>query len=197
MATPVERQPMIAPRALLLNPGEAFIWDIQWKGITVARAEMFVDEAEVRSRLATGALASSIAHVKHELVTQLDRANARPRGGEEILVEDDDTRSAPIPNGKLGHSIHTTLGALRAWADPDAKPGYLQVLHLGELYRVDVEQPFVEELQGTPTLKVIGHVRMKEPATITIWFTADPGRIPMRFEISRDGSKVVAALVDA
>lgn len=196
VATASRDLPRIEAASLWLVPGESFVWDVHWKGLTIARAEMFVAEAEVRSRVATGALASSFARLRHDLSTLIDRSSTRPRGGEEILVEDDDTSRADVVAGKVGHTFHTALGMLRAWARADARPGYLQVLHLGELYRLDVDAPLVEDLRGTRTYKIVGRIRGKaSPIHLAIWLGADDARAPLRIEIAQDGSKLTAELV--
>lgn len=186
----------IETASLWLVPGESFVWDVRFQGLTIARAEMFVAETEVRSRVATGALASSFARLRHELSTLIDRSSTRPRGGEEILVEDDDTSRADVVAGKVGHTFHTALGTLRSWVRADARPGFLQVLHLGALYRLDVDAPLREDLRGTRAFKIVGRIRGKAaPIHVAIWLGDDARRAPLKIEIAQDGSKITAELV--
>jgi hypothetical protein len=198
-----------------LHPGEAMIWDVALRGMTIGRAELVVGDTDVRSRFKTGGLASAFASARHEMVTRLDRAAERPSSGSETLVVDGETRrvevvfegssvvvggrAVAVPGGGRAHTLHTALGALRAWADPGAAPGYLYVVQLGRLFRLDVAQPMAEDFQGRRTLRIDGHIRADDadPISITLWLTADPTRAPVRIEIRTAAAQLTAELVSA
>src|SRR5262245_33729750 len=89
----VAREPgAILVRELRLLPGESMIWDVSLHGLTIGRAELVAGADEVRSRFKTGGLAASVASVRHDLVTGLDRAAARAAAEHETLVFDGETK---------------------------------------------------------------------------------------------------------
>jgi len=201
---------------LMLVPGESLIWSVHWKGITVGRAELNVTEQNVRSRFTTDTLVSTVVSIQYDLDTVLDRPAARALAATEKLVFDGETkqvgetfdgasyaidgRSFELPGGNSGQTIHTALGALRAWAAPDARPGFLFIVHAGQLYRVDVTRPVAEELQGTKTLRVECRIHPQdgklEPFAVTTWLTDDPKRTPIRLEIINADAHITAELLD-
>ncbi|HET7501250.1 MAG TPA: DUF3108 domain-containing protein [Kofleriaceae bacterium] len=207
----------LAVSALALEPGESLIWDVHWNGVTIGRAELAVSEQAAHSRFSTEGIARAMASVEYELETVLDRAAARPTSASERLRLGGETRQvaetfdgasyaidgqfAAVPGGNPGQTLHSALGAIRAWAAPDARPGYLFVVHAGQLIRVDVARPIPEELQGTPALRVECRVRLADdqPATISItaWLTRDQKRTPVRIEIRRGNEQITAELIDA
>jgi Protein of unknown function (DUF3108) len=206
----------LAITGLQLVPGESLIWSVHWKGITVGRAELAVTERDVRSRFTTDALVSTVVSIQYDLETVLDRTAARAASATEKLVIDGDTkqvaetfdgvsyavdgRSVALPGGNPGQTLHSALGALRAWAGPDARPGYLVVVHAGQPYRLDVSRPVTEELQGTGTLRVACRVipqdKQLEPFAVTVWLTADPQRTPVRIEITSAEAHITAELIN-
>lgn len=206
----------LAVTSLQLDPGESLLWSVHWKGLTVGRAELAVTEQAVRSRFKTDALASTVVSIEYELDTVLDRTAARAASAVEKLVINGETtevaetfdgagyavdgRSVALPGGTSGHTLHSALGALRAWAAPDARPGFLTVVHAGQPYRLDASQPVAEELQGTETLRVACRVlpadKQLTPFAVTLWLTADPKRTPVRIEITSAETKITAELVD-
>lgn len=206
----------IAVPALQLVPGEALIWDVHVQGFTIGRAELVVSEHRVHSRFATSSLVRSFANVRHELTTILDRGGARPIHASDALdVEAEHTRvesafdgsrvetvgqpgALVVPGGNIGHTLHTALGALRAWASPRATAGYLYVAHAGELFRLDFAQPVVEDTRGTATLRIEGRVRAtpNQPAiAMTIWLRAIADHAPLRFEVRSADVKLTAELI--
>jgi hypothetical protein len=207
----------LAIAALALESGESLIWDVHWKGITIGRAELVVSEREVRSRFKTGALASAMVSIEYELETALDRAAARATTATERLAIHGETtllavtfdgasyaidgRSFALPGGNPGQTLHSALGAVRAWAAADARPGFLLIVHAGQLVRLDVARPVAEQLQGTKTLRVDGRVRPqgdnRKPLSVTVWLTDDQKRTPIRIEITAAGERVTAELIDA
>jgi hypothetical protein len=111
-----------------------------------------------------------------------------------------DGRFFSLPDGNPGHTLHSALGAVRAWAQPDARPGFLFIVHAGQLVRLEVARPIVEELQGTKTLRVECRVHpqtdQREPFAATLWLTDDPKRTPVRIEVTSAGEHVTAELFD-
>ena len=209
------RAPAPLAARLRLPPGESLIWTVSLHGLTIGRVELVTGPDEVHSRFRTGGLASSVASVRHDLVTGLDRAAARASTERETLVVDGETtdvsatfdaagysvagRAHAVPGGV--HTLHTALGVVRAWAELDAGPGYLFVVHAGKLFRLDLAQPSPAELQGTRALRVEGHIRPVahdgDAFAIALWLSADPTRRPLRIEIRTDAAQLTAELVPA
>jgi hypothetical protein len=203
--------------ALQLAAGEALRWDVHFHGMTLGRAELSSGDLEVTTKFQTGALASSIAQVDYELTTVLDRANARPSSARETLSRDGATTHHEVafqsssytvgepavrhavPQGGA-HTLHTALGAIRAWAQPDAAAGFLFVVHAGKLYHLTLARPIAETLLGTRSLKVTCRVRPHDGdgdvIALSIWLTATPERIPFRIAIAGDDSQLTADIVD-
>lgn len=212
----VAQQPQTAPlaaAALLLDPGEQLIWEVHWKGVTIGRIELAVTGDEVHSRFATGALASSVTAIRHELATTLDRAHALPRSQHETLTVDGAARTidaafssagAAITEGAARHSLagarmhtlHSALGALRAWARLGAAPGVLTALFAGEPLRLDVEAPVAESLLDRDTLRITARAKTgADAAVITVWLADDAARAPLRIEISNGDTRATAELI--
>jgi hypothetical protein len=203
----------IAVRDLLLVPQERMIWDVHWKGLTIGRVELAVDGDEVHSRFRTGAIVSTVTSIQHELATVLDRAGARAASQHEALTLDGNARmidavfdgagyridGQPPHAVKRGsvHTLHSALGALRAWARPGARPGFLTVLFAGEPIRLEVAEPVPEQLQDRATLRIDARaIGGASPATLTIWLRAGEDRTPQRIEIASDDARVTAELLE-
>jgi hypothetical protein len=204
----------IAVPELLLVPGEQMLWDVHWKGLTIGRIELTVDAGSVHSRFRTGAIVGTVTSIQHELDTVLDRAGARAASQHEQLTVDGDARTTdavfdgagyriegrPPDADKLGrvHTLHSALGALRAWARPGAKPGFLIVLLAGEPLRLEVGEPVPEQLGDRAALRIDGRViSSAHPAAVTIWLRAGEDRTPLRIELaSDDDARVAAELLD-
>jgi hypothetical protein len=202
----------LAPAELLLIPGESMIWDVHWHGLTIGRAELVVTEGDVKSRFKTGRIVSSVANVQHELTTILDRPGALPHAASERVVEDGETtqleasfegsrvvvgdRSVAVPGGNHAHTMHSAIGAIRAWTQPGALPGYLFLLHVGAIYRLDVEAPVLDDLQGTQAWRVDCVVHTAEPISATIWLTTTPDRTPIRIELASGAERLAAELIE-
>jgi len=202
----------IAVSPLLLVPGETMIWDVNMGGFTIGRAELVVGEHDVQSRFTTGRLASTFAKVRHELTTVVEPGASLPERGTEVLEVDGETkrvamafdarmhmittdRTIVVPDGNNGHTLHSALGVIRAWAQPEARAGYLYAIVGGDLFRIDLARPLVEELQGTMTLRIECRVRAEVPISMTIWLRASPDRTPLRIEISGDDAHLTAELI--
>ena len=204
-----------AVQSLLLPPNESLIWDVRAGGMTIGRAELDIGETDIHSKFSTSSLASMFATIHHELVTTVDRAEARPRAASETVVESGETTHSdvvfdgnsyaidhddrlPVPDGNAAHTIHSALGWLRAWADPNAKPSALYVLEARHLFRFDLDRPVVEELREIETLRIDGQIHADEtsaPIAITVWLTADADRRPLRIAITAGKLHIVAELV--
>ncbi len=205
----------IASGKLLLEPGERMIWDVSAKGFVIARAELVIDGDTATSKVKTSMLASSFTSIDHQLVTAIDRDTNRATTGVETLTVDGevkhneaafaekeyalDGQSVKVANVQ---TIHTAIGLLRGWVAPEAHGGFMPVLVGGSLYRLEVDQPGIEDLQGKQTLRI--YCRIVPPAsakdqkgiTGSIWFTTDEDHVPVRIEIGSDEGRLVAELVE-
>jgi hypothetical protein len=209
----------LAVAALTLPPGESLLWNVHWKGITIGRAELVVSDREVRSRFKTDMLVSTVVSVQHELETVLDRAAARASSATESLAIDGQTKQVvalfdgasyaidgrffSLPDGNPGHTLHSALGAVRAWAAPDAHPGFLFIVHAGQLVRLDVARPVVEALEGTQETKALRvecrvhpQASKTEPFAVTLWLTDDDKRTPIRIAVTNGSEHIAAELID-
>jgi hypothetical protein len=204
----------ITVRELLLVPQEKMIWEVHWKGLTVGRVELAVEADLVHSRFHTGAIVSTVTSIQHELATVLDRPGARAASQREALTIDGAARTidaafdgagyriegqpppAAPPPGPV-HTLHSALGALRAWARPGARPGFLIVLLAGEPIRLEVGEPVAEQLQDRAALRIDARTLVgASPATVTIWLRAGEDRTPLRIELASDDARVTAELLD-
>jgi Protein of unknown function (DUF3108) len=203
----------ISVPALLMPDGERLRWEVHHKGFTIGSAEMVVSGSRISSRFKTSQLASMFAKASHELTTSVAHAGTYPDyaseraevNGEKEAYEISFDGSVYMIGGKgrriadgVGHTMHTALGVLRAWASPKAKPGYINVLHAGELFHFDVDTPTAEDWRGTKTLKIEGRILGAEnkPILVTIWLTDDKKHIPSRIAISADGKQLDAEKID-
>jgi uncharacterized protein DUF3108 len=208
--------PPIAVRELLLPVGERLVFDVRSNGVPIGRIEMTTGEWDVRSRFETSRLVSSLTTpVHHELTTFIERGAARPRAANELLERDGETTAIAaafadgaltvdaiarrVPGGYNAQTLHTALAWLRAWANVDARPGFVFVEHLGQLYRLDVERPTVEDFHGVAALRIACRAGVyagsAEPAELTVWLVAGPDRTPLRIAVARGPFEVVADLL--
>ncbi len=204
---------------LWLMPGEEMAWSIQVNGITIGRAVLAIDDHEARSRFETDGLAAAFSRVHYDLVTGL--GNAGPRWANERLVVDGERteiaerfagsrfsvgrHARAVPDGERGHTLHTALGVVRAWARPSAPAGYLYVVHAGALYRIDVARPLVEPLHGIPALRIELEIHAASPGAtvlspedsiaVTVWLR-ERDRIPLRFEVANGTVHAAGELLD-
>jgi hypothetical protein len=203
----------ITVRELLLVPNEKMLWDVHWKGLTVGQIELAVEADAVHSRFRTGAIVGTVTSVEHELATVLDRTGARAASQREVMTLDGAARTieavfdgagyridgqAPqtIKRGQV-HTLHSALGALRAWARPGARPGFLTVLHAGQPIRLEVGEPVAEKLQDREALRIDGRATGGDaPATVTIWLRAGEDRTPLRIELASEDERVTAELIE-
>jgi hypothetical protein len=204
----------IAVPMLRLDAGESMTWDVHMQGFTVGRATLDVGEHEVHSHFATAGIASTLSRVRHDLTTRLDPFSARPSSavdtldvdGEQTLTETmfepggrvaAGKQALKIPGGNTGHTLHSALGVIRAWASPQSRSGYLYIVHAGELFRLDIQQPLTEVLQDRKTLRVECRVRGETPISMSIWLSDSPERVPLRIEVRAEGVRLTAELIDS
>ena len=213
----------IAVRELLLLPQEKLIWDVHWKGLTVGRVELTVDGDLVHSRFRTGAVVSTVTSIDHELATVLDRPGARAASQREALTVNGEARTIDavfdgagyriagqppqaIRRGSV-HTLHSALGALRAWARPGARPGFLTVLIAGEPVQLEIAEPVPEELRDRQALRIDGRALGGHAAidgagagagaiAIKLWLRAGEDRTPLRIELATDEARVTAELLE-
>jgi hypothetical protein len=198
--------PLVASDLRMIG-GERLIWDIQAKGFSVARAELTVGDDTVTSRVETGALASTVTSLRHELATTLDREHVRTRTMRETLAVDGKTTTTDalfdskgyIVDGKViaapgVQTIHSALGMLRDWVAPDAKAGLLPILVGGVVYRLEVANPTLTEVSGTSAYKV--DCRIAGLGTVTLWFSTTDDHVPVRFEVTTSDGKLTAELIE-
>ncbi|MFN0253537.1 MAG: DUF3108 domain-containing protein [Kofleriaceae bacterium] len=201
----------------VLDGGESFAWNVKFHGVSIGRAEIAVGDQEVRSRFETNALASSFARVKYELVSVIDRNGHRPMGANELAeIEGEATMtnasfdgrsyaigeppvSHSIPDGNV-HTLHSALGVIRGWAQPQARGGVLHVLVGGKIFKLVLSRPIPEDLHSAPAIKVSGRVAPLEgsgPAiSFAMWVTNTPARVPLRVEVNGDGKTITAEMID-
>jgi len=206
-----KRTSISVPR-LLMPDGERLRWEVHHKGFTIGRAELVVGGGRITSRFKTSQLASMFARAEHELMTSLAHAGTYPDYASERAEVDGVKESYEIsfdgsvymiggkgrriPDG-VGHTMHSALGVLRAWAIPNAKPGFLNVLHAGDLYRLDVDTPMREDWRGTKTLKIEGRILGAEkPILVTIWLTDNERHIPIRIVLTHDDKQIDAEKIE-
>jgi hypothetical protein len=197
------------PRAITeLAPwviGETLRWEVRAGGLAIGRLELEVGATSVRSHFATNRLASAFARVVHELTTWFDAAG-RPQHARDDLeldgargeivavlrgarVEIAD-RTLEVPGGNRGHTLHSALAAIRAWAGQASAGAFLYVVHSGELFRLDLDRPLVE----AHGLRIGARVREADLG-LTIWLRGRD-HVPLRIEVRGDGVRATAELID-
>ena len=194
--------------------GEQMVWDVFWRGVAIGTASLTVDTRGVRSSFRTGVLARALATVRYELQTTLVERVAR--AATELIVLGDETtrteltldgtryhlntRAGEVPGGTELHSLHSALGALRAWATPTAERSYLWLALGGRLYRLDAAPPVAESLDSMRTLRIECVVRALDPAQpqvdITVWLASSADRTPVRFVVETGGERIAAQLTE-
>ena len=215
----------LAPRELLLSPGEHMAWDVRVGGISVGTAELAVSanevsapsEVVVTSRFRTNHLASSMFSVQHRLITVV--RGDEPSSSVDDLVfagthrridaafdagvyrVDAAVHRVPVGGGAV-HTLHSALGWLRSWAGPDAAPGTIEILHRGELYRLELGAPTRETAPGgqAAALRVDCHALpvagKGDGILLTLWLSDDERRLPLRVDAVADGMRVLADLIE-
>jgi hypothetical protein len=166
--TPAAEVGEIQATSLGFTVGERFVWDVHVRGMTIGRLELTVRDGTIKSRFATGTLASAIATVEHDLTTVV--TDGHPVSSNERFDLDGKIRHFSTQfTGTRSHSIHTALGAIRAWAVRGAPAGFLHVVVGDKLARLELQPP--SELQGSLQIdgKIVG---LDDPIAISITFDA-------------------------
>lgn len=205
---------MPLPSETRLFPGEQMVWEVYWRGVSIGKASLSVDGERAHSTFATGILARALADVRYELTTTL--AGHVAREAYELVVLDGDTtrtelrfdgsryrintRPGDVPGGTALHTLHSALGALRAWATPNASRGYLWLALRGKLYRLDATRPVAENLDGIHTLRVECVARALDPTIdqvdVTVWLSSGQDRTPVRIVVDTSGERLAAQLTE-
>jgi hypothetical protein len=178
---------------LLLQAGEHFAFSVRFHGIAIGRVDVDVTNTQVMSKFKTNDVAGAFAMVSDETTTTLDRAGAKAASNTETLVIGGEPKT--FEGGNAGQTPLSALGVLRAWARPDAQPGFLTIAAAGKIWRLDLARPTAEDLQGTHALRIDGKVQAEQPVAFVMWLAASDDRTPLRFELSNDELHVVADLV--
>lgn len=170
--------PMLAP--------EHTTWNVFLGSVQVGRADLVVDDRTARSAFRTGVLASVIEPVRYELVTTLPARAVH----ETLIVSGRNTRHdirlGNAPDGTPLHTLHSALAIVRAWAKRNARPGYVWLIHQGELFRLDVFSPARDEALNVRALRVDGVVRSRDGSLsfdISLWLSTSRDRTPLRFAV--------------
>jgi hypothetical protein len=201
---PGRLSPISVADPVLVN-GERLAWDVSWRGLQVGRVQLAVGNERrravtVTSEFTTAGMAARMAPMRHQLTTLVDGNTGLPLDGIDILVTDGVSKRAEYTNERFRsdevHTFHSALAVLRAWAKPNAKAGYVMVLHQRDLYRVDVASPTVEDQR----LRVDGSAAESEnsgkPIAITLWFSLDAARVPLALEVEDGRGRVAAELIE-
>jgi hypothetical protein len=175
-----------------LDVGEQWIWDVQVRGMSIGRIEMRVGVEEIESRFRTGALASFVASIEHDLITLVDRVRGKAASSSERVAFSGKVRQFTTELvGTTAYSFHTALGAIRGWASAGAPPGFLHVVHADAMFRVELAQPIVQQA----LLRVDGRVVGEDvDVVLTVWL--DAARAPVRIEVRDGDDRVTAQLID-
>lgn len=209
---PVGPHPL--PAVPQLVTGEQMVWEVYWRGVLLGEASLTVDARGAHSTFKTGILAKALAEVRYELTTRLEDRVARE--ATELVVLDGETvrtemrldgaryrlntRPGEVPGGTPLHTLQSALGALRAWAAPDASRGYLWLALRGKLYRLDATPPVAEDVDGIRTLRVECIVRALDPTLdqvdVTVWLSTSPDRTPVRIVVETSRERIAAQLTE-
>lgn len=164
--------------------GEHLIWEVQVRGMVIGRVELSVDEHAITSVFRTSRLVSAFASAEHELVTPIGRGVAAERleyDGKQWQAEHDVSQV---------HTLHTALGAIRAWAKPGAHPRFLDIAIVDERVRLTLERPRL----SAELLRIDGIAKVDgDNATLSLWLDRD--RRPVRIEVRAVDEQVSAELI--
>ena len=209
---PVGPHPL--PVVAHLVVGEQMVWEVYWRGVLIGNASLTVDARGAHSKFATGILARALADVRYELTTTLAAHVART-ASELVVLDGETTRTelqldgaryamnklrGDVPGGTALHTLHSALGALRAWAEPGTERGYAWLALRGKLYRIDASPPQAETLDGLRTLRIDCVVRALDPTLdqvdVTLWLSASADRTPVRIVVETSGERIAAQLTE-
>jgi hypothetical protein len=193
IAVEVPKPKLVQVPQLLLQAGEHFAYEVRFHGIVIGRVDLDVTPTQVMSKFKTNDVAGAFATVSDEATTTLDRVGAKAAANTETLIVGGDAKT--YDGGNAGQTPLSALGVLRAWAKPDAQPGFLMIAAAGKTWRLDLARPTAEDLQGTHALRIDGKVQAEKPIALKMWLAASDDRTPLRFELSNDEVHAVADLV--
>jgi hypothetical protein len=212
VAAPAGPRPL--PAVTQLVAGEQMVWEVYWRGVLIGNASLAVDARRAHSKFTTGILARALADVRYELETRLT-ANIAREATELVVLDGETTRTelrldgaryrintrpGDVPGGTALHTLHSALGALRAWAAPNASRAYLWLALRGKLYRLDATPPQAETLDGARTLRVECVVRALDPALdhvdVTVWLSTTEDHTPVRIVVETNGERIAAQLTE-
>lgn len=193
IAVEIPKPKLLQVPQLMLTAGEHFAYEVRFHGIVIGRVDLDVTDSQVMSKFKTNDVAGAFATVSDEATTTLDRARAKAAASSETLIVGGEAKT--YDGGNAGQTPLSALGVLRAWAKPDAQPGFLTIAAAGKVWRLDLARPTAEDLQGTHALRIDGKVQAEKPIALKLWLAASDDRSPLRFELSNDEVHVVADLV--
>lgn len=218
-ALPSPADPPLADIAPQLPAGEETVWNVFYQGVHVGRVDQIVGAESVRSQFDTGRLASLFGSGHLELATSLEgghvravrevltqgravtRTEAAIDGAWYTPLDAPEGEALPVPGATRLHTVHSALGAVRAWsARPGPLPGYLWLWSGGQLYRLDVARPERDEALGLRALRVDGTVRaphLPDPIELSLWLAANADRTPVRLSLSSGPHRVAAEVAES
>jgi len=169
-ALAVARAPLPAPVLKgLWNGGEELIWSVHSRGMQIGTATLTVSEdLEVTSRFIPERWLAGLRSLHHRLETG--------------------------PKSHLGvHSLHSTLGWIRAWARPKAAPTTIEARHGKRRFRIAVATPIEEP----PLLRidVVANEINGSGVAIALWLSDDDRRVPTRIEMTLGKRRITAHLI--
>jgi hypothetical protein len=166
--------------------GEQTTWNVFWSGVLIGRARLELAAGEARSSFRTGALASVIEPVRHELVSWHAAGRVTAIADSLTIAGRTEQRVTRADGTAPLHSLHSALAVVRAWSRGERRPGYLWLVHQGERFRLDVFAPSRDRALGVAALRVEGVARTGDGASaigFTLWLAANAERTPLRIAI--------------
>lgn len=196
-----------------LPPGEQTSWQVFFQNIAIGKAELVIGARDARTTFRTGRLASALASVRYEQVTGF--ADGRVASIHEDLEVDGAHTGGTyrvdgasftdglggrrlVPGASRVHTLQTALGVLRAWSKTDGHPGYLWLLHQGQLFRLDVFKPADDEALSIRALRIDGVARGLEsspPVELSLWLARNRDRTPIKLVLKTNGQSVSAEVL--
>ena len=202
----------VVPR---LVAGEQTTWNVFYQTMPIGRADLVIGERGARTTFRTSRVARALATVRYELATALDRG--RVLGARDELSVDGAVERAEaavdgasytaggetlrVPGGTHLHTLHSALGAVRAWsAMRGGGPGYLWMWSGGRLYRLDLSRSTRDDVLGVHALRLDGTVRaphLSPSISVSVWLAANRDRTPLRFAFQSGPHRVIAEVSES
>lgn len=190
-------------------------WNVFYQTIPIGRADLLIDERGAHTRFRTSRVARALANVRYQLATALD--HGRVRGARDELDVDGEVERAEaafdgdaytaegqtmhVPGGTHLHTLHSALGAVRAWSATRGRgPAYLWVWSGGKLYRLDLGRPTRDDVLGVHALRLDGTVRaphLSPSISVSVWLAANRDRTPLRFAFQSGPHRVTAEVSES